>query len=479
MAEESVILPIDIDSTGAIRSIGEFSTKASSSLGKSLNGVKGLKGLFSALPGPIGMATGALATLAVEFLLTDRTVTRANKSVKLFIDEVSKGGAQIASKPVASLELYRRSISSLELPMSQRLNALKEYNKEADKQNKLTQSDITNIEKVNQVIGNQIKLIEKRALIKGAENYIAKQYELVFQAQFQLERAADAANQKLKEQKVTVDDIKNSFKGGDQKEFGKEIFRAADAGKEIGVRNVQRLEFQVRNAKKVIQDLYEFIDRQLQSGSILGNLFDIDKAGKPDQFKKEVLDRFAEVKQIFTIDPYEWALRIDKEFLRSELAKSKEEIRKGLESYQVKIRLAPIPDKLPDAPLPLGQDVKDMALYVSDILSPAWGEYFDLMTRGEDRIKSFFKSILNSINQVIKQLAAAAVKALIFNAITGGKAGTFGSLFKSFAGISSGSVNSGSGGFGSGVVVNAIIGERNGSLYAAVQSQTNRIKKLG
>lgn len=81
----------------------------------------------------------------------------------------------------------------------------------------------------------------------------------------------------------------------------------------------------------------------------------------------------------------------------------------------------------------LKDDIKNAAIAMNDILTPAFTEFFDAIIEGENPIKAFFDSIVQSINQVIRKLIQAAIQAAILSAITGTNFG--GNFLKGLSGL--------------------------------------------
>lgn len=97
----------------------------------------------------------------------------------------------------------------------------------------------------------------------------------------------------------------------------------------------------------------------------------------------------------------------------------------------------------------LNDSLKQSALLINETLTPAFQNLFDAIIAGEDPIKAFFDSIVQSINKVIQRLIQAAIQAAILSAISGGTS-SFGGLFKGLLGLGSVAAPSG-GGFIGGV----------------------------
>jgi phage-related minor tail protein len=79
-----------------------------------------------------------------------------------------------------------------------------------------------------------------------------------------------------------------------------------------------------------------------------------------------------------------------------------------------------------------------MANAVSNVLAPAFSQFFDALVSGSQNFGEAFKNMLKSIlSQIVATIAQAAILSAIFSAfgLGGGSAGGFMGLFKSFLGI--------------------------------------------
>lgn len=108
---------------------------------------------------------------------------------------------------------------------------------------------------------------------------------------------------------------------------------------------------------------------------------------------------------------------------------------KGGDFNSIATALAEIFSQAGKGAVDLNNKLFNIATTANNILTPAFTNLFAAIVAGENPLKAFFKSIQQAIGQLIQKLIAAVIQALILRAIFGGKAGSFGDLFKSFAGF--------------------------------------------
>lgn len=167
----------------------------------------------------------------------------AAKAYARAVEDVNKAAISNQAADVTKLELYRDIIVDTTRSQKDRNEALKAYNQLADEANKLDQSQIDNIELVNEKIGQQIVLIERRAFSRAAESILADRAEKLLlaredarlKAEKQLEREIKAGNtivdakaaqneyviglerKRVIEQKIAVDEnVKNAKREFDE-----------------------------------------------------------------------------------------------------------------------------------------------------------------------------------------------------------------------------------------------------------------------
>lgn len=238
-----------------------------------------LKALGSSLVGAggIGLAIGVVSSLLVVFgdrlFGTKKKAEETKKELENLDDSIAKIGAESASKSVAQLKTLEVAITSLSTPLKNRKDALDEYNKVADKNNQIQVEDINNINLVNTAISNQIKLIEKRALVRAAEGKLAEFFKIIFESEFKIDNAVQKTNKSLEKQKITSEDLVNSFSSGNVDEFTKSIERTNKASAQLGLSGLKQLEFSAKKAREQVSLLLDFIKLKISEGNSFGSIF--------------------------------------------------------------------------------------------------------------------------------------------------------------------------------------------------------------
>jgi hypothetical protein len=99
----------------------------------------------------------------------------------------------------------------------------------------------------------------------------------------------------------------------------------------------------------------------------------------------------------------------------------------------------------------INAETKVAAETINETLTPAFQNMFAAIVHGESPVKAFFSSIAQAIEQLISKLIAAAAEALILNLILPGGGGGFGKLFTKLVGVG-GIANVGFAGAGGGSI---------------------------
>ncbi len=129
--------------------------------------------------GAIIVGIGFLVSKLAEYADAAEKAAEQQKLLKEINDEAIKS----FSSQVTHLTLVKNSLNDLSIPQKQRIALAKEYNKTAEEGNKIDLKQIDNIALVNSAIESQIKVIEKRARAKAAENILTQRFETLFLAQ--------------------------------------------------------------------------------------------------------------------------------------------------------------------------------------------------------------------------------------------------------------------------------------------------------
>lgn len=489
----------------AIESIQRLSAAAKAA-GQSVTGalVKSLIG-GGGLGFAVSIITSALSFAQIGMLFWSRGAKKmktdgddATKTILSLNDSLAQLGAQGAAQSVAALQKYRVALTDLQVPMGQRVKALQEYNQEADKANRLQENDLDNISKVNTAINNQIQLLERRALIRGAEQKMVELYRIVFESEFQLENAVRRANASQQQQQQLQTGTIEGFKasGAEVKKFTDDMFNLKKATDVLGAGKVLDLQFPADKAREQIRNLLNFIDEQIKKGVDFGGVFkgvEIKPQDliifRPGTIKTDLPTVEVPSLKIKVLSP-QFNLEGNAKQLHDILFKtlSPEEVAKQYKSLidqsttfaaslKSQVGIKQLGDQIGANIGGITKETANAAIMVDQTLTPAFQTLFDAIEQGKSPVKAFFDSIVQSINQVIAKLIQAAIEAAIFSTIVPG-GGSFGGNFLKFFGGSSSASGMGSiggGGFGStNKVVFEIAGNNLRGVLSAADAQAGR-----
>lgn len=203
--------------------------------------------------------------------------------------EIAKGAADDAGPAIANIEKLQLALTNVTLKTGDRKKALEDYNKVAADANKLQETDLSNLDKVNTAINRQIELLKIRSLIKGAQDQLAAQFKTIFEAQFKTQTALEKANPSLK----TFADLMGTA-AADSKDFstGLDFGQSLNASKQLGF-NFFEIQKGARAAGGQVFNLINFIDGLIKQAEGLGGAFEGDKSNsKGDKSKFNFLFDF-------------------------------------------------------------------------------------------------------------------------------------------------------------------------------------------
>jgi hypothetical protein len=118
----------------------------------------------------LGKAVGEY--LGVSTKLTDEQ--KKQTAINEALNEVQTKSVENSSKELANVIKLGIAIKDQNLPLSERLKAVKQYNELASEGNKIDENQINNTDLVTQAIERQYQAIIRRASIKAAENEITR-----------------------------------------------------------------------------------------------------------------------------------------------------------------------------------------------------------------------------------------------------------------------------------------------------------------
>jgi hypothetical protein len=456
------------------------------------SGTAALKAMAGSLVGPagLGIALSAVSSLIVYGIQKYGSLGNALNEVFGGLNNVQKANIALAKSFAEAEGSSAGEISKLQALVSiaqdesrsrtARIQAMRSLNETY--KDILPNLDLENI-KTQQVAVAIDKLTEslvRQAKIKGVQNLIEK--ETAAQAELlskglsdnanwydeilisiknfgniggaAYDRAIAGAKQLGKEtQKSTefVTRLKGILKTllGEEAEGGTlsvKPIKSTNAGKTL-----EQIFFKVNEqAGKGWQDLIEFSEKEADK-----YFDDLAKQISSQENKQKILDAFNGTNEAFRkgivgikpfgpIDPF-GGLEISQKASIADITRQLTEMGQkardvsfvsdpGAKLFLLKEQLAAVVKQMND----VKQLSKDMANAVSNVLAPAFSQFFDALVSGSQNFGEAFKNMLKSIlSQIVATIAQAAILSAIFSAfgLGGGSAGGFMGLFKSFLGI--------------------------------------------
>ena len=154
--------------------------------------------------------------LGVSTKLTDEQ--KKQIAINEALNAVQKQSVEDSSKELANVIKLGIAIKDQNLPLNERLKAVRQYNELASDGNKIDETQINNTDLVTQAIERQYQAIIKRASIKAAENEITRIAESTLKDRLALididKKAVEARNKSYKEleyttKSMTSEELKN------------------------------------------------------------------------------------------------------------------------------------------------------------------------------------------------------------------------------------------------------------------------------
>lgn len=307
----------------------------------------------------VSLITSALTFASIGFQAFSRGAGDAKKSVEdaisifpKFKDAIADAASAEFANNVAPLEKYIIALKDTEVPLRQRTLALQNYNKVASEGNKISEADINNIDKINAAINRQISLLQQRALIKGAEDQIAKLIQQNAKSLFIIDNAIDNIERKREKAaqiaKTNPLDLFSSSSSEDVKNFTNEIFKVKKATDALGSAKTFGLLDSIESGKGAIQDLFDFINRRIKEGAQFGDVFDPVKQPKLKEafvaFKRQY-DDFRQRVETIPFVPIPFSLELqplaDASKLALKFSSVKEELDRKLKQFALKTSTVP------------------------------------------------------------------------------------------------------------------------------------------
>lgn len=149
-------------------------------------GIAGLVSQFSDLA--VELVKGGLSVDAIASKLG--LVAKKAVDVKAVMNsfgDIFKEAAKKSGEDVVKLEVYRQKLTDVNIPATERLRILKQYNAIADDTNKIDATQIGNLDLINQKIDAQNTLILKRALSTATMGKISEQANKLIENELKLQ----------------------------------------------------------------------------------------------------------------------------------------------------------------------------------------------------------------------------------------------------------------------------------------------------
>ncbi|MEO6134759.1 MAG: hypothetical protein ABIP35_06370, partial [Ginsengibacter sp.] len=165
--------------TGSMKGVAE-----SSSLGK--QAVGGLLTQLSSLINPTTLITTGMIAAGAAIYKYAQNSSEAYRQQKLMNEIISEGAKNYGST-AGKIDLLKDKLNDLSIPLKQRAEIAREYNKIADASNQIDLTQLNNLSEINPKIESQIKLFKQRAIARAAESVVAQKAELLFKAQLEFD----------------------------------------------------------------------------------------------------------------------------------------------------------------------------------------------------------------------------------------------------------------------------------------------------
>lgn len=445
-------IPIEFDQKGALKSLGEFNQKVGRSVGR-------ISASMLPIPALLGLAVGLAAKLGQEIFGVSEKTARLKEETEAF-NKTKQSIVATQAKEIAQVGALLGVLKNENETRSRKLAVMKE------------------LVKIDQEAFKNLKLEEGAVIgVNDAYKTYLKNISLVIEAKIKQAKLEQITTKILELEGKTLttkqrEQLANQFK----------ILKAkVDSGK------ATTIEALIYNG--LIDKANELGDLYKEQRDILDDIVTLSKGVEVKELTTRVPKKTEEeLRRFFTGRLREFQFTISKiEVAESSLERLGRELSDKLQpTIRPKVELVD-PKAQRNAYVDQFRSMADM---ISSVLTPAAEGFIDAFREGERPLLRMMKNLMNAIDQLIKRLVAAAIQAAVLSLITGGANGvgdrgvSFLGAFKNILGVGGGVANLGNRvGYGGGqqvaVNVNAVIGERNGSLYAAVNRQTQLASILG
>lgn len=407
MSTEAVVIPIIIDpkaGVAGLKAVGDQAAKTNtefekgaSSGGKLGASMKQMAGNALQMFGAFNLVHGATKILT-EALLDAFTGQNKLASSSKMLQKIQAEAAESTKKEVVSLQLLYSVAKNTALTYGQRQDAINKLNKSyPELHNNLSLENI-GTQKVADSINQVIKSLVRKAQVQGLISQIAE-----------LSNKADALSEIYKT--LNRGPLKNSV-GNELDKLGDRIDTLTKKASALSGENIgnafgglgaiagkipQTKEIHLGTKKlKIVPEKIE-IPPSFNKGAV----------GNTDDFISKLLPGFSEGLGRYIQDQMADAARNKKYDLGIDAAAS---LGVGFQAQAEKAKN-------------LLSEYQRQADVISSTLTPAFEGLFDAILSKQDGMQAFFAALGNSIKQLVKQLMAAAIQAMVLKLITAGASG--------------------------------------------------------
>lgn len=440
--DENIRVPIDIDPSNGLAGLDVLGGGIEGLIGKSGTLKEKLGSMLTAI-GPAGVISGVIAGFTALQAIVEAVGNASSRAAKRFIElgEAEKQATKNSGDDIAKLNALVNTMRDVNLSLDTRINAQNTLRKLYPQWLSDLSVESANSKEAAASIDGLTKSLQANALVQVFSNKIAEKTA----EQFDLLRVKAKALEELNNTNgffspnkkagliefLNQTEVKLKQSQDDIQAWSNELQKATNTQQQFksgtplitgdipDIFKKKPVELKVKPQKLTPAEIKEFTT-SFGPNNFLGG---IPLAVRPVVEEKGLTDLEKKVSSLFN-DPK--ALQFTKG------------IEAGYDAIIVKMR-------------EVAEQNKIVAGQITDLVTPAFNNLVDAIISGDDPLKAFFTGIVQSIQQVIKELIAAAIKALVLKLITSAGTGGLGAIGGGALGLfgKGGFANIGSG-FGTG-----------------------------
>lgn len=472
-ATEHIGVKMDADVAGAVNGIKQVNAElnkmpaATSKAGTAVNkstkdftnfgrviqdlpfGIQGIQNNLTQLipaAGAAGLAfTGIVTALTfaqVGFGAWTRGLNLSSKGLNVLKESI-EAASKAMGEDLVRLEVYKNKLNDVNIPASERVKIIREYNKVADENNKIDEKQVNNLTLINSKIEQQNTLILKRALAVAAMGKITEKVNELIEDEIRLQEQLSKkgfkdiddfekkhAEEMKKKAAAAAKSLQNMKKPANDLGAPMQIVRKGLDGivtpannAALAVSNSEDALFSLLGTvKKGREDLQKFIGNLGGLLTVDGLTTKDDKSGIKGKLKKEIDIIRAEFTSLVGRDK-----PVGELFFRIKLAEAQAD-KSPAESISQKLTKELLPKKIEprvnvapkvnfeiDEALVNALEFRDQ---LNDVLAKSFSSGFNTIgesigaaiASGADPIKAAGESILGSIGDLISQIGKALIQ---------------------------------------------------------------------